>query len=41
MAAHLEEFGVPEGARIVEAINGGSRDDEDGCVSAYGRQTRL
>ena len=29
MAAHLEEFGVPEGVRIVEVINGGSRDDED------------
>ena len=24
MAAHLEEFGVPEGVRIVEVINGGS-----------------
>jgi hypothetical protein len=30
MAAHLEEFGVPEGVRIVEVFNGGSRDDEDG-----------
>ena len=29
MAAHLEEFGVPAGVRIVEVINGGSRDDED------------
>ena len=29
MAAHLEEFGVPDGVRIVEVINGGSRDDED------------
>ena len=29
MAAHLEEFGVPEGVRIVEVINGSSRDDED------------
>lgn len=29
MAAHLVEFGVPEGVRIVEVINGGSRDDED------------
>ena len=29
MAAHLEEFGVREGVRIVEVINGGSRDDED------------
>ena len=29
MAAHLEEFGVPDGVRIVEVINGGSRGDED------------
>ena len=28
--AALEEFGVPEGVRIVEVFNGGSRDDEDG-----------
>ncbi len=29
MAAHLEEFGVPSGVRIVEVFNGGSRGDED------------
>ncbi|MEM7079587.1 MAG: PHP domain-containing protein [Pseudomonadota bacterium] len=29
MAAHLEEYGVPEGVRIVEVYNGGSRGDED------------
>jgi predicted metal-dependent phosphoesterase TrpH len=29
MAAHLEEFGVPAGVRIVEIYNGGSRGDED------------
>jgi predicted metal-dependent phosphoesterase TrpH len=29
MAAHLEEFGVPAGVRIVEVYNGGSRGDED------------
>jgi len=29
MAAHLEEHGVPEGVRIVEVFNGGSRGDED------------
>ena len=29
MAAHLEEFGVPEGVRIVEVFNGGSRGEED------------
>ncbi len=29
MAAHLEEFGIPGGVRIVEVYNGGSRGDED------------
>jgi predicted metal-dependent phosphoesterase TrpH len=29
MAAHLDEHGVPEGVRIVEVFNGGSRGDED------------
>ena len=29
MAAHLDEFGVPQGVRIVEVFNGGSRGDED------------
>jgi predicted metal-dependent phosphoesterase TrpH len=29
MSAHLEEYGVPEGVRIVEVYNGGSRDRED------------
>jgi predicted metal-dependent phosphoesterase TrpH len=29
MHAHLEEFGVPAGVRIVEIYNGGSRDRED------------
>lgn len=29
MFAHTEELGVPEGVRIVEVYNGGSRDDED------------
>ena len=29
MAAHLEEFGVPEGVKIVEVYNGGSRGEED------------
>ena len=29
MHAHLEEHGVPEGVRIVEVYNGGSRDGED------------
>ena len=29
MAAHLDEFGIPQGVRIVEVFNGGSRGDED------------
>ena len=29
MASHLVEFGVPNGVRIVEIYNGGSRGDED------------
>ena len=29
MSAHLAEFGVPEGVRIVEIYNGGSRENED------------
>lgn len=29
MAAHLAEFGVPSGVKIVEIYNGGSRNDED------------
>ena len=29
MSAHLEQHGVPEGVKIVEIFNGGSRDNED------------
>ena len=29
MAAHLEEYGVPSGVKIVEIYNGGSRNNED------------
>ncbi len=29
MFAHTEEYGIPEGVRIVEYYNGGSRGDED------------
>ncbi|HET6472203.1 MAG TPA: PHP-associated domain-containing protein [Pseudomonadales bacterium] len=29
MAAHIETLGVPAGVRIVETLNGGSRDGED------------
>jgi histidinol phosphatase-like PHP family hydrolase len=34
MSAHLEEFGVPEGVRIVEVYNGGSRGEEDAVAQA-------
>jgi hypothetical protein len=34
MCAHLEEFGTPEGVRIVETYNGGSRGDEDAVAQA-------
>ena len=34
MSAHLEEFGVPEGVRIVEIFNGGSRGEEDEIAKA-------
>ncbi len=34
MHAHLAEFGVPEGVRIVEVYNGGSRDQEDAIAQA-------
>ncbi|MDZ7669388.1 MAG: PHP-associated domain-containing protein [Gammaproteobacteria bacterium] len=34
MHAHLAEFGVPEGVRIVEIRNGGSREGEDGIAEA-------
>ena len=34
MAAHLEEFGIPEGVRIVEVYNGGSRGDEDAVAQS-------
>ena len=34
MSAHLQEFGTPEGVRIVETYNGGSRGDEDAVAQA-------
>ncbi len=34
MSAHLEEFGVPAGVRIVEIYNGGSRGEEDDIARA-------
>lgn len=38
MYAHLEEFGVPEGVRIVEVFNGGSRDGEDQIAQAMAEE---
>ena len=34
MSAHLAQFGVPAGVRIVETYNGGSRDQEDAVAQA-------
>jgi hypothetical protein len=34
MHAHLAEHGIPEGVRIVEIYNGGSRDNEDEVAQA-------
>jgi histidinol phosphatase-like PHP family hydrolase len=34
MSAHLEEHGIPEGVRIVEIYNGGSRGEEDAVAQA-------
>jgi len=38
MAAHLDLLGVPAGVRIVETLNGGSRDGEDAIAQAMARQ---
>jgi predicted metal-dependent phosphoesterase TrpH len=38
MSAHLEEYGVPSGVRIVETLNGGSRDNEDAVAKAMADQ---
>lgn len=37
MHAHLAEYGVPAGVRIVEVFNGGSRDHEDQIAQAMAR----
>jgi predicted metal-dependent phosphoesterase TrpH len=34
MWAHIDTYGVPEGVRIVETYNGGSRDNEDAVAQA-------
>jgi predicted metal-dependent phosphoesterase TrpH len=38
MAAHVEEFGVPAGLRIVETMNGGSRGKEDDIAAEMAGQ---
>ena len=38
MCAHLEEFGVPPGVKIVEVYNGGSRDQEDAIAMAMAQE---
>ena len=38
MHAHLAEHGVPEGVRIVEVFNGGSRGDEDAVAAAMAEE---
>ena len=38
MSAHIEEYGVPAGVRIVETINGGSRGDEDSIARNMAEQ---
>ena len=38
MSAHLEEYGVPSGVRIVETYNGGSRDNEDEVAQSMAEQ---
>ena len=38
MSAHLAEHGVPQGVRIVEVHNGGSRGDEDAVAAAMARE---
>jgi predicted metal-dependent phosphoesterase TrpH len=38
MHAHLAEFGIPAGVRIVEVYNGGSRDREDEIAQAMARE---
>lgn len=35
MFAHVDELGVPQGVRIVEIYNGGSRDNEDQIASEW------
>lgn len=34
MAAHIDEYGIPEGVEVVEVYNGGSRDDEDAIAQS-------
>jgi predicted metal-dependent phosphoesterase TrpH len=38
MSAHLDVLGVPDGVRIVETLNGGSREGEDEIAAAMATQ---
>lgn len=38
MSAHIEEFGVPQGVRIVETLNGGSRGNEDDIAQSMAQE---
>ena len=38
MFAHIDEYGVPEGVRIVEILNGGSRGREDDLAQRMTRE---
>tara|TARA_Y100000588_G_scaffold275532_1_gene291791 strand:- start:320 stop:586 length:267 start_codon:yes stop_codon:yes gene_type:complete len=38
MSAHLGEYGIPKGVRIVETLNGGSRNNEDEIAQSMAAQ---
>ena len=38
MSAHLDEYGIPKGVRIVETFNGGSRNNEDDIAQSMAEQ---
>ncbi len=38
MSAHLDEYGIPKGVRIVETLNGGSRNNEDDIAQSMAEQ---
>ncbi|MFP6795802.1 MAG: PHP-associated domain-containing protein [Pseudomonadales bacterium] len=38
MSAHLDEYGIPNGVRIVETLNGGSRNNEDDIAQSMAKE---